>query len=141
MNSSNSTKLTNIAWSNLPQAECHKRLHSCTTVTSLDTADVNLSDVTATSSSSFGGIHSFTDYTSSCSSQDKKCLLKGTRLIVLFEYQASAFDDLSVRPGEYVYANLKDQIAPGWVWAYSPRKKRTGYIPQDYVKEPVVTEI
>ena len=110
-------------------------------MTSLSTEDINLSDVTATSSSSIGGINSFTDQTSSGSSQDKRHLLKGTQLIVLFEYQASAFDDLSVKPGEYIYANLKDQIAPGWIWAYSPRKKRTGYIPEHYVREPVVTEI
>lgn len=77
----------------------------------------------------------------SSASSEKTYTLKGTRLIVLYNFKGKALDDLAVRPGEYVYANLKDQIVPGWTWAYSPNSKKSGFIPGDHVKEPVVTEI
>lgn len=109
---------------------------------SLSSADLNSSDVTPTSSCSTGkkSKSSYTDVTSSASSE-KTYTLKGTRLIVLHNFQGKAFDDLPVRPGEYVYANLKDQIVPGFIWAYSPNTKKSGFIPEDHVKEPVVTDI
>lgn len=77
----------------------------------------------------------------SSASSEKTYTLKGTRLIVLHNFQGKAFDDLPVRPGEYVFANLKDQIVPGFIWAYSPNTKKSGFIPEDHVKEPVVTDI
>lgn len=109
---------------------------------SLSSPDLNSSDVTPTSSCSTGkkSKSSYTDVTSSASSE-KTYTLKGTRLIVLHNFQGKAFDDLPVRPGEYVYANLKDQIVPGFIWAYSPNSKKSGFIPEDRVKEPVVTDI
>lgn len=109
---------------------------------SLSSPDLNSSDVTPTSSCSTGkkSKSSYTDVTSSASSE-KTYTLKGTRLIVLHNFQGKAFDDLPVRPGEYVFANLKDQIVPGFIWAYSPNTKKSGFIPEDHVKEPVVTDI
>ena len=110
--------------------------------TLLSTTERNSSDFTPTSSCSTGvkSRSSPTDFTSSASSE-KTSTLKGTRLIVLYKFQGSAFDDLTVRPGEYVYANLKDQIVPGWIWAYSTSSKRSGFIPEECVREPVVTDI
>jgi hypothetical protein len=81
-----------------------------------------------------------TDPTSS-SSNDKKYSLKGSKLIALFDFEGTAFDDLTVLAGEYVYANLKDQIVPHWMWAYSPYRKRSGFIPDEFLKEPVITDI
>ncbi|XP_078363110.1 SH3 domain-containing protein Dlish-like [Oculina patagonica] len=120
---------------------CIQRL-SLSTTDPLSSPDLNSSDVTPTSSCSTGkkSKSSYTDVTSSASSE-KTYTLKGTRLIVLYNFQGKAFDDLSVRPGEYVYANLKDQIVPGFIWAYSPNSKKSGFIPEDHVKEPVVTDI
>ena len=110
------------------------------------TPDLNFSDLTGDSSSSDDG-HDFrherssnTDVTSSGSSE-KKYKLTGTRLIALSNYEGKASDDLKIQAGEYVYANLKDQIVPNWIWAYSPSKKRSGFIPEEYLKEPVVTDI
>ena len=60
---------------------------------------------------------------------------------MLYNFEGQAFDDRTVRPGEYVYANLKEQIVPGWIWAYSPQRKKSGLIPEDSVKKPVVTDI
>lgn len=79
--------------------------------------------------------------TSSAGSSEKTYALKGTKLIVLFNFEGQAFDDLSVHPGEYVFANLKDQIVPGMIWAYSPHRRKSGFIPEDHVKEPIVTDI
>lgn len=109
---------------------------------SLNSPNLSSSDVTPVSSSSTGmkGKSWQTDVTSSTSS-DKTYTLKGTRLIVLYNFEGKAFDDLPVRPGEYVYANLKDQIVPGYIWAYSPNSKKSGFIPDDHVKEPVITDI
>lgn len=120
---------------------CLQRL-SLSNITALSTPDVNSSDVTPTSSSSTGAKSksSCTDVTSSASSE-KTYTLKGTKLIVLYNFEGRAFDDLPVHPGEYVYANLKDQIVPGMIWAYSPHRKKSGFIPEDNVKEPVVTDI
>ncbi|KAJ7387123.1 hypothetical protein OS493_004088 [Desmophyllum pertusum] len=120
---------------------CIQRLSS-SNAASLSSPDANSSDVTPTSSCSTGvkSKSSYTDVTSSASSE-KTYTLKGTRLIVLYNFKGKALDDLAVRPGEYVYANLKDQIVPGWTWAYSPNSKKSGFIPGDHVKEPVVTEI
>ncbi|EDO39651.1 predicted protein [Nematostella vectensis] len=110
---------------------------------SLLNGDIYSSDITPTSSSSADvepKSRNLSDATSSASS-DKKLELKGSRLISLYEYEGSAFDDLTVHAGEYVYANLKDQIVPKWIWAYSPYRKRSGFIPEAYLKEPVVTDI
>ena len=132
-----SSSLTNF----LSFTACIQRL-SQSKVTTQSSPDVNSSDVTPTSSCSTGAKSksSYTDMTSSASSE-KTYTLKGTRLIVLYNFESKAFDDLTVRPGEYVYANLKDQIVPDWIWAYSPHRKKSGFIPEDHVKEPVVTDI
>ena len=132
-----SSSLTNF----LSFTACIQRL-SQSKVTAQSSHDVNSSDVTPTSSCSTGAKSksSYTEVTSSASSE-KTYILKGTRLIVLYSFESKAFDDLTVRPGEYVYANLKDQIVPDWIWAYSPHRKKSGFIPEDHVKEPVVTDI
>lgn len=100
--------------------------------------DLNTSDLTATTTSSK---KSSSEQESSSSSNDKNHPIKGTKLIALYDFEGTAFDDLNVLAGEYVYANLKDQIVPHWIWAYSPYRKRSGFIPEDYLKEPVITDI
>ena len=124
-----------------PHIACVQQLSSPNGA-SLNSPNLSSSDVTPVSSSSTGmkGKSWQTDVTSSTSS-DKTYTLKGTRLIVLYNFEGKAFDDLPVRPGEYVYANLKDQIVPGYIWAYSPNSKKSGFIPDDHVKEPVITDI
>lgn len=98
-----------------------------------------MSDTTATSTNSKKS--SSEQASSSSSSIDKTHPIKGTKLIALFDFEGIAFDDLNVLAGEYVYANIKDQIVPHWIWAYSPYRKRSGFIPEDYLKEPVITDI
>lgn len=126
----------------LSSVACRQKL-SCTSVSPLSTSDVTVASSCSTERDSHELGHeksSNTDVTSTGSSE-KKYKLTGTKLIALRHYEGSASDDLKVRPGEYVYANLKDQIVPNWVWAYSPYRKRSGFIPEEFLREPVVTEI
>lgn len=133
------TKIYSICVVGCRKKILHEQVHSpCTN------GDINTSDVTVTSSSSVdkkSKESSFTDPTSSSSSNDKKSSLKGSKLIALYDFEGTAFDDLTIVAGEYVYANLKDQIVPHWIWAYSPYRKRSGFIPEEYLKEPVITDI
>lgn len=120
---------------------CSQRL-SLTNVAAQTSTSVNSSDVTPTSSCSIGGksTSSYRDLAPPARSE-RTASLKGSRLIVLHNFESKSFDDLTVLPGEYVYANLKDQLIPGWIWAYSPKSHKSGFIPEDRVKEPVVTDI
>lgn len=40
----------------------------------------------------------------------------GTELVMLYDYKAQAPDDLSVRRGELIYADLNAQTVDGWIW-------------------------
>ena len=39
--------------------------------------------------------------------------------------QAQAPDDLSVRRGDWVYADLNNQTVDGWLWAYAPKTRNS----------------
>ena len=59
-----------------------------------------------------------------------------TRLVCLYDYAATAPDDLSITRGEWLYADLQDQVDDSRLWAYSPGTKRYGYVPRAYAKPP-----
>ena len=59
-----------------------------------------------------------------------------TRLVCLYDYAATAPDDLSITRGEWLYADLQDQVDDAWLWAYSPSTKKYGYVPRAYAKPP-----
>jgi len=54
--------------------------------------------------------------------------------MVTILYQAQAPDDLSVRRGEWVYADLQHQTVDGWLWAYAPKTRKYGFIPKAYAR-------
>jgi hypothetical protein len=60
----------------------------------------------------------------------------GTELVVLYDYKAQAPDDLSVRRGEIIYADLNNQTVDGWLWCYAPKASKKcgkyGFIPKSY---------
>jgi hypothetical protein len=63
----------------------------------------------------------------------------GTELVMLYDYKAQAPDDLSVRRGELVYADLSAQTVDGWIWAWKAQKKcggkaAYGFIPKAYTQ-------
>jgi len=62
--------------------------------------------------------------------------LQYTYLPVLIKYstQAQAPDDLSVRRGDWVYADLTNQTVDGWLWAYAPKTRKYGFIPKAYAR-------
>ncbi|RDD46879.1 SH3 and PX domain-containing protein 2B [Trichoplax sp. H2] len=64
---------------------------------------------------------------------------QGTRLVVLFDYQARTIDDLDVRRGEIVYAELDDQNDESWIWAYAPTSNKQGFIPRSFARPPVTS--
>jgi len=60
----------------------------------------------------------------------------GTELVMLYDYKAQAPDDLSVRRGELIYADLNNQTVDGWLWCYAPKASKKcgkyGFIPKSY---------
>jgi hypothetical protein len=62
----------------------------------------------------------------------------GTELVMLYDYKAQAPDDLSVRRGELIYADLNNQTVCGWIWAYAPKAQKKcgkyGFIPKAYTQ-------
>ncbi|CAO1369859.1 unnamed protein product [Diamesa serratosioi] len=69
----------------------------------------------------------------------------GTELVMLYDYKAQAPDDLSVRRGEWIYADLNNQGVDGWLWAYAPKSSRKygkyGFIPKAYARPPHQTSL
>ena len=61
--------------------------------------------------------------------------LGSTRLICLYDYSATAPDDLTVSRGQWLYADAT-QDDPDWLWVYSPSQSKAGYIPRTYAKPP-----
>lgn len=59
-------------------------------------------------------------------------------LVTLYDYKAQAPDDLSVRRGEIIYADLSNQTVEGWIWAYAPKTNKKcgkyGFIPKTYLQ-------
>lgn len=62
-----------------------------------------------------------------------------TELILLYDYKAQAPDDLSVRRGDWVYADLNNQTVDGWLWAFAPKTRKYGFIPKAYARPPAMT--
>ncbi|KAL9700077.1 hypothetical protein quinque_003518 [Culex quinquefasciatus] len=58
----------------------------------------------------------------------------GTELVMLYDYKAQAPDDLSVRRGDWIYADLNNQTVDGWLWAYAPKTRKYGFIPKAYAR-------
>ena len=58
-----------------------------------------------------------------------------------FIFQAQAPDDLSVRRGDWVYADLNNQTVDGWLWAYAPKTRKYGFIPKAYARPPAMTSL
>lgn len=74
----------------------------------------------------------------------KQCEIKeefDSQMVVLFDFEAQAPDDLSVRRGEWVMTRRADQQVDGWLWVYSPRSSRSGYIPKAYARPPAITSL
>jgi len=65
----------------------------------------------------------------------------GTELVMLYDYKAQAPDDLSVRRGDWVYADLSNQTVDGWLWAYAPKTRKYGFIPKAYARPPAMTSL
>uniref|UniRef100_A0A6M2DGJ3 Putative growth factor receptor-bound protein 2 n=1 Tax=Xenopsylla cheopis TaxID=163159 RepID=A0A6M2DGJ3_XENCH len=65
----------------------------------------------------------------------------GTELVMLYDYKAQAPDDLSVRRGDWIYADLNNQTVDGWLWAFAPKTRKYGFIPKAYARHPAMTSL
>ncbi|RZF32278.1 hypothetical protein LSTR_LSTR009467 [Laodelphax striatellus] len=65
----------------------------------------------------------------------------GTELVMLYDYKAQAPDDLTVRRGDWVYADLSKQPVDGWLWVYAPKTRKNGFIPKAYARPPAMTSL
>lgn len=65
----------------------------------------------------------------------------GSELVMLYDYKAQAPDDLTVRRGDWVYADLGNQTVEGWLWAYAPKVHKYGFIPKAYARPPAMTSL
>ncbi|BES93222.1 Variant SH3 domain [Nesidiocoris tenuis] len=65
----------------------------------------------------------------------------GTELVMLYDYKAQAPDDLSVRRGDWIYADLNNQTVEGWLWVYAPKTRKYGFIPKAYARPPAMTSL
>ncbi|XP_068144052.1 SH3 domain-containing protein Dlish [Drosophila tropicalis] len=74
-------------------------------------------------------------------SQQRQQLGLGTELVMLYDYKAQAPDDLSVRRGDWIYADLNNQTVDGWLWAYAPKTRKYGFIPKAYARPPAMTSL
>ncbi|XP_034233503.1 SH3 domain-containing protein Dlish isoform X1 [Thrips palmi] len=74
-------------------------------------------------------------------SQSTDDLRYGTELVMLYDYKAQAPDDLSVRRGDWIYADLANQTVDGWLWAYAPKTRKYGFIPKAYARPPAMTSL
>lgn len=77
----------------------------------------------------------------SVGSQQPDFRYSGTELVMLYDYKAQAPDDLSVRRGDWVYADLNNQTVDGWLWAYAPKTRKYGFIPKAYARPPAMTSL
>ena len=59
-----------------------------------------------------------------------------TELMTLHKFSSKGADDISVRSEEVVYSDLSKQPERDWLWVYSPRLERHGYIPRNIVSIP-----
>ncbi|CAF4800151.1 unnamed protein product [Pieris macdunnoughi] len=73
--------------------------------------------------------------------KDNDTRYHGTELVMLYDYKAQAPDDLSVKRGEWVYADLTQQTVEGWLWAHAPKSRRSGFIPTAYARAPHTTSL
>ncbi|XKL62925.1 hypothetical protein PGB90_002758 [Kerria lacca] len=67
--------------------------------------------------------------------------MRGTEFVMLYDYKAQASDDLSVRRGDWIYADLNNQTTDGWLWAYAPKTRKYGFIPKAYARPPAMTSL
>ena len=64
-----------------------------------------------------------------------------TEFVSQFDYKATARTALPLQRGEVIHVSMDNQTDKNWYWAYSPKLRRHGYVPRNYVQVPQVTII
>eukprot|EP00794_Sanderia_malayensis_P014320 gene14320-15809_t len=73
--------------------------------------------------------------------QASAVIKNGIKMIAISNFDSIENGKLCVVKGEEVLVNLQDQVAPDWLWAYSPRQKIYGYIPERLVDALEVSSV
>lgn len=95
--------------------------------------------ISATNPSHQTGALNNNHHSTSPTSEDLR--FHGSELVMLYDYKAQAPDDLSVRRGDWVYADMNNQTVDGWLWAYAPKTRKYGFIPKAYARPPAMTSL
>nr|CAG4651920.1 EOG090X083C [Triops cancriformis] len=96
-------------------------------------------NVASINQSQYSNLNTSTHATNPAANEDGRC--QGTELVMLYDYKAQAPDDLSVRRGDWVYADLSHQTIDGWLWTYAPKSRKYGFIPKAYARPPAMTSL
>ena len=71
----------------------------------------------------------------------EKSKKRTTEFVSQFDYKATSKTALPLQRGEVIQVSMEDQTDKHWYWAYSPKLRRHGYVPRNYVQVPQITII
>ncbi|EDO30059.1 predicted protein [Nematostella vectensis] len=76
----------------------------------------------------------------------KEFIIPADQLSVKFHdetdtYTAQQDNELTVFKGDWVYADMQQRDARGWIWAYSPASHKQGYVPRACLRPPATTPL
>ncbi|XP_065054490.1 uncharacterized protein LOC135683218 [Rhopilema esculentum] len=98
--------------------------------------DNSLSWVSDTEDTELGANKAWrTSFSESAELYDENIPDGSIRLIALSSFEAKEKGQLSVTAGDVIYVDIKIQNIPQWLWAYSPKSKSFGFIPENIVDQ------
>ncbi len=65
----------------------------------------------------------------------------GIKMIAISSFEATEKGKLCLTKGEEVVIDMREQRVPEWLWAYSPRQKAYGYVPEHLVDALEVSSV
>ncbi|XP_048577723.1 SH3 domain-containing protein Dlish-like [Nematostella vectensis] len=68
-------------------------------------------------------------------------MIYGQDLVCTDTYTAQQDNELTVFKGDWVYADMQQRDARGWIWAYSPASHKQGYVPRACLRPPATTPL
>lgn len=64
-----------------------------------------------------------------------------TEFVLLYDHKARSMDDLTVSQGERVFSDMQTNCNNDWVWAYSPKSTKYGFVPKSYLGQSEQTSL
>lgn len=133
--SNNNNIINNINNSKLQQVDYQStRLLTASNNGHIQESSTYSNSVSCKTSQQSQPVHSSTDATDSSGMQ-------GSELVMVHDYKAQTSDELNVRRGDFILADLRNQEVEGWLWAFLPSRNKFGFIPKSYAEPPTQTSI